>query len=49
MYKFDDGQISIHEFGQLIGMKLRSSTLEKLTDYRNRVEYLNAVGEISFF
>ena len=23
MYKFDDGQISIHEFGQPIGMKLR--------------------------
>ena len=25
MYKFDDGQISIHEFGQPVGMKLHAS------------------------
>ncbi len=28
---------------KLMGMKLRSSTVEKLSDYRNRVEYQNAL------
>ena len=32
---------------KLIGMKLRSSTVEKLTDYRNRVEYLNALQSVA--
>jgi hypothetical protein len=32
MYKFDDGQISIHEFGQPIGMKLREGNRWDFTE-----------------
>jgi VWFA-related protein len=38
-----DKELMTAAVDKLIGMRMRSATLERLDDYRNRVEYLNAL------
>lgn len=42
-----DKELMLASIDKFMGMKLRSATLEKLDDYRNRVEFLNALQSAS--